>query len=96
MTDEQKVQCGEILRYYGEAHQQRKSIEEMAELICAITHGDRKNYVEELADVSVMVEQLIQALSFEEKKTLIITIHDKITRQLLRISNDNKEENTDE
>jgi predicted house-cleaning noncanonical NTP pyrophosphatase (MazG superfamily) len=94
MTEEQRVQAGDILRYYGEEHQQKKAIEEMAELITAIMHGDRKNYVEELADVQVMIEQLYQALSFEEKQTFIITIHDKITRQLMRISD--KEENEDE
>ena len=88
MTDELRLQAGEILRYYGEAHQQEKSIEEMAELISAIKHGDRPNYVEELADVQVMIEQLYQALSFEEKQVYIVTIHEKISRQLERIKED--------
>lgn len=85
MTDEQKLNCGEILRYYGEAHQQEKSIEEMAELIFAIKHGDRENYIEELADVQVMIEQLVQALSFEEQARCIVVVHEKIARQLRRI-----------
>ena len=85
MTDEQKLQCGEILRYYGEEHQQEKSIEEMAELISAIKHGDRENYIEELADVQVMIEQLVQALSFEEQQECIVVVHEKIARQLRRI-----------
>lgn len=88
MTDEQKLKCGEILRHYGEAHQQEKSIEEMAELISAIKHGDRENYIEELADCMVMNEQLFQALSFEEQQRCFVTIHDKISRQLKRIKED--------
>ena len=90
MTDEQKLSCGEILRYYGEEHQQEKSIEEMAELISAIKHGDRENYIEELADVQVMIEQLVQALSFEEQQRCFVTIHEKISRQLKRIKEEQK------
>ena len=89
MTDELRLQAGEILRFYGEAHQQEKSIEEMAELISAIKHGDRKNYIEELADCIVMNEQLFQALSFEEQQACIVTIHEKISRQLKRIKEAN-------
>lgn len=88
MTDEQKLNCGEILRYYGEAHQQEKSIEEMAELISAIKHGDRENYIEELADCMVMNEQLFQALTFEEQQRCIVVVHEKIARQLKRIKED--------
>lgn len=29
MTDEMRFLCSDILRYYGEAHQQEKSIEEI-------------------------------------------------------------------
>jgi NTP pyrophosphatase (non-canonical NTP hydrolase) len=86
MTDEMRFLCGDILKYYGEQHQQEKSIEEMAELISAIKHGDRKNYIEELADVGVMLEQLVQALSLEERATFIKTQNSKILRQKERIS----------
>lgn len=85
MNDELRFQAGIILNHYGEANQQEKAIEEMAELITAIKHGDRKNYVEELADVQVMIEQLFQALNFEERRQYIVTIHNKINRQLERI-----------
>lgn len=86
MNDELRFQCGEILKHYGEEHQQEKAIEEMAELISAIKHNDRKNYIDELADVSIMVEQLFQALSFEEQQKYIVTIHNKIDRQIDRIN----------
>ena len=85
MNDELRFQAGIILKHYGEVHQQEKAIEEMAKLITAIKHGDRENYVEELADVQVMVEQLFQALSFEEQQKYIVTIHNKIDRQIDRI-----------
>lgn len=86
MNDELRFQCGVILHHYGEVHQQEKAIEEMAELITAIKHGDRDNYVEELADVQVMIEQLFQALSFEEQQKCIVTVHNKIDRQIDRIN----------
>lgn len=85
MTDDIKILCNDILKHYGEKHQQEKSIEEMAELISAIKHGDRANYIEELADVGVMLEQLYQALSFEEQAEYIKIQHNKILRQVKRI-----------
>lgn len=96
MNDELRFQCGEILRHYGEVHQQEKAIEEMAELITAIKHRDRDNYVEELADVQVMIEQLFQALSFEEQQKCIVTVHNKIDRQIRRIKegDNNESKNT--
>lgn len=57
----------------------------MAELISAIKHGDRANYIEELADTGVMLEQLVQALSLEEKADYIKVQHFKILRQIERI-----------
>lgn len=94
MNDELRFQAGEILKHYGEQHQQEKAIEEMAELITAIKHGDRDNYVEELADVQVMIEQLFQALSFEEQQKFIVTVHNKISRQLERIQGGRDNERT--
>ena len=64
----------------------------MAELITAIKHGDRENYVEELADVQIMIEQLFQALSFKEQQKCIVTVHNKISRQLTRIKEGSHEE----
>ena len=85
MTDELRFQAGVILHHYGEEHQQEKAIEEMAELISAIKHRDRENYIEELADVQVMIEQLFQALTFTEQARCIVVVHEKIARQLRRI-----------
>lgn len=86
MTDEMRFLCGDILKYYGEEHQQEKAIEEMGELISAIKHNDRAKYIEELADTGVMLEQLVQALSFEENAEYIKVQYFKILRQKERIS----------
>jgi phosphoribosyl-ATP pyrophosphohydrolase len=46
---------------YGEEKQERKAIEEMSELILAISHkhfGREHNIAEEIADVEIMLEQL--------------------------------------
>lgn len=86
MTDEMKTLCADILEHYGEDHQQEKMKEEMNELVEAMKNGDRKNYIEELADVSVVLEQLYQALSFEEQADFIKIQHYKVLRQIYRIS----------
>lgn len=46
---------------YGEEKQERKAIEEMSELILAISHkhfGREHNIAEEIADVEIMLKQL--------------------------------------
>lgn len=50
-----------VIAVYGEKAQEEKAIEELAELICAITHkhcGRDNNIPEEIADVEIMLEQL--------------------------------------
>ena len=72
MTDENRMKCKSILNYYGEESQKRKIIEEMAELIVAILHGDHDNYIEELADTSIV--------------NFLKTQNNKLNRQLGRIA----------
>lgn len=85
MTDEIKILCNDILKHYGVEHQKEKIIEEMGELIVAIKHHDEVNYVEELADVGVMLEQLYQALPFEKQAEFIKVQNSKVLRQIERI-----------
>lgn len=50
------------IEVYGKQAQEEKAIEELAELICAITHkhcGRPHNICEEIADVLIMLEQLM-------------------------------------
>jgi len=49
------------IKTYGEREQEEVAIEELAELIQAISHkhrGRKHNIAEEIADVEIMIEQL--------------------------------------
>lgn len=92
MTDEQKAICHKIAEHYGEAFQKLKTVEEMAELTQAILKQRTCEwaytaFVEELADVCIMLEQMVY---FCEKyhggsKYLAKTIDAKLDRQLKRM-----------
>lgn len=96
MTDEQKAICHKIADHYGENHQMLKAVEEMAELTQAILkrrtcEWSYTAFVEELADVCIMLEQM---LYFCEKnhggsKYLAETIDSKLNRQLERMEREN-------
>lgn len=49
----------QIFIHYGYNCQQEKLIEECSELIRAIVKKDDRNFVEEMADVTVIIEQFI-------------------------------------
>lgn len=106
MTELQEKRCGEILQHYGVKDQQRQLVEECAELIQAVSklhrvskphmlQKERKqiafhNYLEELADVEIMVEQMKQTLTPKERDRLTQIITAKINRQLRRIAQEGK------
>ena len=49
------------LNHFGEQNQRLKLVEEMAELTRAcVRFDDFENFVEEIADVQIMLEQMIQ------------------------------------
>ena len=48
----------DLINKYGEDHQKLKSIEELSELIRAISRNDKDMVVEEMADVYIMLFQL--------------------------------------
>ncbi|GEM_PF-1385698 len=78
---------------YGYEPQSRQLIEEMAECTQAINKFWRKDYecdyrknlIEELADVSIMLQQIIYLLNAEND--VEDTVSEKINRQLKRIKN---------
>ena len=80
----------QILQHYGMLHQKSKAIEELAELIVAlqkdILEGKEKHsreVLEEIADVHIMLTQL---LDDEGDKTMVSLIVDKkLKRQMRRI-----------
>ena len=61
LTDEEIVVCKKAIDTFGAAHQQLKAVEEMGELIQAISKaliGKEHNVEEEIADVEIMLTQL--------------------------------------
>lgn len=78
-----------IFNHYGYSHQQKKLIEECSELIRAVAREDDENFIEELADVSVLTEQFLNHFPKYKEKFLKIK-QEKIDRQLKRIGEKNE------
>jgi NTP pyrophosphatase (non-canonical NTP hydrolase) len=79
-----------IERHYGTDEQSRQTIEEMGELIVALNKVHRhysneniQNVIEELADVSLMVDQMIYLYDCENEVKNIK--RQKVERQLERM-----------
>ena len=92
MNAEQKKKCAKIAQYYGEGSQLFILQEECAELIQAVSKIRRgapnayDHFIEEIADVSIMIEQLTSYMDDDDKTTLYKKVNEKINRQLERIS----------
>jgi len=94
MTTDQKAKCRQILSHYGIEKQRRQLVEECAELIQAImklerTDKERVHYIEELADVEIMMEQMkIRLQTYDPLGWDIFTdmIEQKTNRQLDRMA----------
>lgn len=80
-----------IREFFGFDKQLDKTKEELVELKNAIDAYKKDktkgldNYLEEMADVHIMLQQLIQELTFEEYNTLYMIVGHKIDRTLERI-----------
>lgn len=80
-----------IANHFGFQAQAEKAIEEMAELIVEIKHDNQfKMLIEELADVKIMIDQLIylKRRSTEGAKIFDTATEFKIKRQLKRIADE--------
>lgn len=87
MNDKQKSICRRILEHYGADNQHKQAIQECSELITAICHrmdgrATDDAVIDELADVSIMVEQLANVYG---RSRLESRIEDKLRRQLERM-----------
>ena len=95
MTKLQSEQCAKIAKHYGEGSQLCILQEECAELIQAISKIHRgipnagTHLIEELADVCIMVEQVISYIDDDEKTMLSKLINTKLERQIRRIDDEN-------
>ena len=79
---EQNIQ--KIADYYGLDSQTDKTIEECAELIQALVKLEsRENTIEEIADVQIMLKQMLYLLDCEKEVEKVMEY--KINRQLERI-----------
>lgn len=73
-----------ILKHYGLKAQKQQFIQELAELIVALTKNDIDNLIEEMADVQVMIDQFtISDVDLDLKMQEIQLA--KVRRQLERI-----------
>lgn len=83
--------CINVFEHYGESKQLLQLIQECSELIKAITKGDKENFIEELADVLVVIDQIL--LKYPDIAAKIPRIKlEKIYRTLKRISQEGKSE----
>lgn len=85
----QKEQLQEIINHYGANHQKDKLFEEMAELqkeVCKEKDGkgNIQHIAEELADVSIMLQQMQLIYGITDEKIEQV-VQDKIERTLDRI-----------
>lgn len=91
MTSEIKRACKQIVAHYGDIPQRHILIEECAELIQAVIKCERgsdgadENFIEELADVSIMIEQMKQSLCLYDLQRYNDIMRCKLTRQIERI-----------
>ena len=76
-----------IFNTYGKSHQVSKLLEEVGEFIETVMNEDKENMVQEMADVSVMLEQF-KAYYNLDSNNIIDIMNKKIDRQLKRIEND--------
>ena len=80
----------QILRHYGVVHQKAKTIEELGELIVALQKdlltgkkGNSRAVLEEVADVHIMLTQLLDDEG--DKTTVSLIVGKKLRRQIRRI-----------
>lgn len=91
MTALQKEQCAKIAQHYGEGPQLLILQEECAELIQAASKIRRdaprayEHFIDELADVSIMIQEMVSFMDDDERTKLHKKINEKINRQLERI-----------
>ena len=81
MTEEKLL---EIISFYGYDKQKLKAIEEMSELTKAICKDDRENIIEELADVKIMIAQLMLIYNIDVEEVFKV-MDSKVERTMNRI-----------
>lgn len=78
------LNCRYIFSHYGREAQKRQLIQELSELITALTKNDLENTIEEMADVQVMLDQF-KINDYKILREMSIIQQKKVLRQLERI-----------
>lgn len=78
------LNCRYIFSHYGQEAQKRQLIQELSELITALTKNDLENTIEEMADVQVMLDQF-KINDYKILREMGIIQQKKVLRQLERI-----------
>ncbi len=60
------MKLNKIIEFFREEHQKRKTIEELSELIIAITRNDKTNITEEIADTGIMIDQICKIYDIKQ------------------------------
>ena len=72
LNKENKLKCNKVINAYPKKHQLMLLMEELAELIQAtsklLRYGDMEPFLEEYADVAVMMEQARQLYHIDDKE----------------------------
>ena len=91
LNKENKLKCGKVIQAYPKEHQLMMLMEELAELIQAtsklVRYGDTEPFLEEFADVEVMLEQMRQMYHIDDgeinkraEKKLFRALEGRVTR----------------
>ena len=86
LNKENKLKCGKVIDTYPKEHQLMMLMEELAELIQAtsklVRYGDTEPFLEEYADVTVMLEQMRQMYHIDAEE-----INKRAEKKLFRALN---------
>ena len=96
IMEDNKNLSRQILQYYGLRHQKAKAIEELGELIVALQKdllsgkdGLSQDVLEEIADVHIMIAQLLDDEG--DRTTVSLIVDKKLKRQMRRIKAEKRE-----
>ena len=86
LNKENKLKCNKVINTYPKEHQLMMLMEELAELIQAtsklVRYGDTEPFMEEFADVEVMLEQMRQMYHIDDDE-----INKRAEKKLFRALN---------
>ena len=72
LNKENKLQCNKVINAYPKEHQLLLLMEELSELIQAtsklVRYGEMESFLEEYADVQVMLEEMRQMYHIDDKE----------------------------